>query len=194
MSTEEIEAAIQRLVERGIEPSVRTIREELGESGSFSTIGPILKAWRKAQSSKSATASPVPDVLTETAVALVEKCWALANKKTADVAQDARRGADLRIDALVKDVGELENSLEETETLADKRKLENDSLTQKLTMCQGLAGDLRSKLAVSTREIAMLRERLQELSGRPAKSGRASKPQKRTAQTSADAAATPNET
>jgi hypothetical protein len=49
------------------------------------------------------------------------------------------------IAALVGDIDELEKSVKEI--LANEWKCENDSLAQKLTTCQGLVGDLRSKLA-----------------------------------------------
>jgi hypothetical protein len=52
--------------------------DELGKTGSFSQINPALSSWRRAQAAKSAAGSPVPDMLTETAIALLAKCWTLS--------------------------------------------------------------------------------------------------------------------
>jgi predicted RNase H-like nuclease (RuvC/YqgF family) len=142
--------------------------DELGKSGSFSQINPVLSAWKRAQAAKSAPGSPIPDVLTETAVALVAKCWIIAEKKATDDAQDARRGADHRTKELEQEVGELEGSLEEAEFMVEKEKHENTSLVQELRASEQLVGELRSNVAGSAREIALLRERIAELSGTPA--------------------------
>ena len=167
-SKEEIEAAIARLAANGEDPTVRKVWDELGKSGSFSQINPVLSAWKRAQAAKSAPGSPIPDVLTETAVALVAKCWIIAEKKATDDAQDARRGADHRIKELEQEVGELEGSLEEAELMVEKEKHENTSLVQELRASEQLVGELRSNVAGSAREIALLRERIAELSGTPA--------------------------
>jgi hypothetical protein len=167
-SKEEIEKAIEELVARGEEPSVRKVWAELGNSGSFIQINPILSAWKKARAAKSAPGSPVPDGLTETAVALVAKCWTIAEKKATEDAQDARRGADHRIDELEQEVVELEGSLEEAEFMVEKEKHENADMVQAMSASQQLVGELRSNLAGSAREIALLRERIAELSARPA--------------------------
>ena len=167
-SKEEIEAAIARLAANGEDPTVRKVWDELGKSGSFSQINPVLSAWKRAQAAKSAPGSPIPDVLTETAVALVAKCWIIAEKKATDDAQDARRGADHRIKELEQEVGELEGSLEEAEFMVEKEKHENTSLVQELRASEQLVGELRSNVAGSAREIALLRERIAELSGTPA--------------------------
>ena len=167
-SKEEIEAAIARLATNGEDPTVRKVWDELGKSGSFSQINPVLSAWKRAQAAKSAPGSPVPDVLTDTAIALVAKCWTLAERKATDDAQDARRGADHRIEELAQEVSELEGALEEAEFMVEKEKHENAGLVQTISASEQLVGELRSNVAASAREIALLRERIAELSGTPA--------------------------
>jgi hypothetical protein len=122
---EQIEAAIEKFTARGDEPSVRKVWDELGKSGSFSQVNPVLSAWRRAQAARSAAGSPVPDALTETAIALVTKCWTPAEKKAVGDAQDARRGADQRIVALEQEAGGLKEALEESEFLVVEQKQEN---------------------------------------------------------------------
>jgi hypothetical protein len=166
-SKEEIEAAIEKVASRGETPTVRNVYDALGKRGSFSQIGPAVRAWHKATGSKSASGSAVPDKLTEAAVDLVAQLWALAEKKALDGAQDARRGADLRNEALVQDIAVLEESLEEMEVLVGEKKRENDNLAEKLTASESLVLDLRGKVAGSAREIALLRERIADITAKP---------------------------
>jgi hypothetical protein len=136
-----------------------------------------------AQAAKSAGGSPIPDVLTETAIALVAKCWTLAEKKAVDDAQDARRGADQRIETLEKEVGGLKGALEEADFLVGVQKHEHVGLVQKLAASEQLVVDLRGKIAGSAREIALLRERIADLSGGPIRNEGTSKSQRRAART-----------
>ena len=62
----------------------------------------------------------------------------------------------------------MEGSLEEAEFMVEKEKHENTSLVQELRASEQLVGELRSNVAGSAREIALLRERIAELSGTPA--------------------------
>jgi hypothetical protein len=49
MSQEEIQAAIDRLVDRGFVATVRNVRQELGDRGSFARIHEVVSAWRSKQ-------------------------------------------------------------------------------------------------------------------------------------------------
>src|ERR1035437_4244450 len=141
-SREDIEAAIERLAARGVKPSVRRkIWEELGMTGSHSQINPVLSAWRIKQAGKSAAGSPVPDELTETAMSLVTRCWALAEKKALEDAQDGRRGADLRIKEIEQKNTELKETLEKSELDVGVQEHRNGILVQKLSASEQVVGE-----------------------------------------------------
>jgi Plasmid replication region DNA-binding N-term len=152
-------------------------------TGSHSQIKPVLSAWRIKQAGKSAAGSPVPDELTETAISLVARCWALAEKKALEDAQDGRRGADLRIKELEQENTELKETLEKSELDVGQQEHQNSILIQKLGASEQVVIDLRGKIAGSAREIILLRERVADLSGGPVRNEGTSKSQKRGART-----------
>lgn len=162
----EIGEAIGRLVARGEVVSVRRIRKELGESGSHEQILPVLAAWREAQRAQNTLSSPIPVVLTESALAFVSQCWGLAERKASDEAKDARRGADQRVASLESQVAELTIALDESEHEVGQLKLDYANLLQKRDTVQESLTEIRGRAAVSAREIVLLRERIADLSGR----------------------------
>jgi hypothetical protein len=156
-SRSEIEAAIEALVAKGVEPSVRKIYDLLGR-GSFSTILNVLSAWRKARVSQATPDSHMPEALTESALNFATLLWRAAEKKANDTAQDTRRGADQRTASLEQQVAELTEALEQAEhenvRLIDAQEHEQKSLAA-----------AHGEIAASAREIEILKKVIADMSG-----------------------------
>jgi len=58
---EQVTQVAEALRIRGVEPSLRAVRAELGEHGSFSTLGPLLARWRQEREAQAQT--PLSDAL-----------------------------------------------------------------------------------------------------------------------------------
>ena len=80
ITAEQITQAAEAFVARNLEPTMAAVREELGGTGSFSTIGNVLRTWRteRAETTRQLTGMPVPDELQGILSQALGKVWAAA--------------------------------------------------------------------------------------------------------------------
>jgi hypothetical protein len=71
--------ACDALSARGLDVTLASVRAELGGRGSFSTLGPMVRAWKdERRVQQSAAPVPLPDGMTAQAARMVEGLWSSA--------------------------------------------------------------------------------------------------------------------
>ena len=77
ITAEQITQAAEALVARNLEPTMAAVREALGGTGSFSTIGAVLRTWRteRAETTRQLTGTPIPEDLQNILTLAFGKTW-----------------------------------------------------------------------------------------------------------------------
>lgn len=120
VNQERVNAVCNELAESGKKATLAAVREALGE-GSFSTIGPMVQAWKagrgEAKVAASAKAVVVPDVVQAAGDKMMAEIWAMAEKIAAErlTAERATMEAARAVMA-----AELEAAYAEMETLREQ--------------------------------------------------------------------------
>jgi FtsZ-binding cell division protein ZapB len=80
ITAKQIIQAAEALVARNVEPTMAAVREELGGTGSFSTIGTVLRTWRteRAETTRQLSGTPIPEELQGILSLAFGKAWAAA--------------------------------------------------------------------------------------------------------------------
>ena len=108
-----IVAAAEAVATRGENPTLTSVRTELG-GGSYSTISPVLRAWKAAQArDDEPVREPLPDRIHEAAVAGAGEIWRAALELASE-----RLGAERA--ALDATRVELDDAMTEATTTADE--------------------------------------------------------------------------
>jgi len=123
ISQEQVFAAAQALQEADKEPTVRTIREQLGETGSFGTISRYLKEWKAIQQEQASIhLEEIPAEIREGANQLLKSVWHSAsewvNQEVSVVKQTAEvrvKGAEVQTQEALAEVETLEEQVRDLE-------------------------------------------------------------------------------
>lgn len=109
VTLEEVAQAAESLTDRGVEPGVLTVREELkrlrpnGRAGSNREIGPLLGEWRKAAQLHEVAGLEVPEAIRAQSERALVALWGAANLIFKARSEDqAARNAE-QTDRLVRD-------------------------------------------------------------------------------------------
>ena len=78
---------------RGTEPTITSIRVELKDEGSYSTISQHLAKWR-AEAADKVTTSPLPPEAEDAAMVAITSIWAIATKHAKQETDAVRQEAD----------------------------------------------------------------------------------------------------
>jgi FtsZ-binding cell division protein ZapB len=135
IAAEQITQAAEALTARNVEPTMAAVREELGGTGSYSTIGAVLKAWReeRAKTTRQLAGTPIPDELQSVLTLAFGKAWAAA-LTAAEASLDPQR------EALAKERLELEAGRKECQDVIQALEGRIESLEDVLAKAEaGLA-------------------------------------------------------
>jgi hypothetical protein len=128
ISAKDILAAASRLNQRGINPSQREVRKELG-SGSFTTIAAVLRTWKPEEEEEKAP-DPAPAAVEDYGRQLAAYAWKIA-------VDEASAGADERVHVALAAQLQAEEDLKKLATTADEFAIENDRLRAEVADLKG---------------------------------------------------------
>jgi uncharacterized coiled-coil protein SlyX len=125
---EEFKAAIAALIQKGIRPTVRKLRQVLGR-GSHETIGPMLADWRAEQEAPAMTTA-VPAAVQAKAAECAALVWATANAQARAELDALRQRLQQQHAELVDELADARLDVSELEmTVANLQKqLEHERL------------------------------------------------------------------
>ncbi len=151
---EQVAAVADALVGEGQQPTIRAVRERLGDTGSPNTIHKHLTAWREACPVAAASAPELPQALTAAIAAEIERAVSQARSEIEGrLVQAQAEGAELAAagealeterDALAEQVAALTR---ERDTLTGKAAQQAAVLAAKLEMCAAAAQETRQAQA-----------------------------------------------
>jgi FtsZ-binding cell division protein ZapB len=154
INAEQIIQAAETLVARNVEPTMAAVREELGGTGSFSTIGSVLKAWRmeRAETNRQLAGTPIPEELQGILTLAFGKTWAAA-------LATAEAGLAPQREALAKEKLEVEASRKECQEVIQTLENRIESLEDALRKAEaGLAKAEAARDAGVAQLLALSRE------------------------------------
>lgn len=169
---EQVAAVADALAGEGQQPTIRAVRERLGDTGSPNTIHKHLTAWREARPVAAAAASELPQVLTAAIAAEIERAASQARgeiegrlvQAQAEAAELAAAGEALEgeRDGLAEQVAALTS---ERDTLAGKAEQQAADLVdqaQRIEREQQAAEAARVEVATARLKIEAQAERQAE--------------------------------
>lgn len=121
ISQDDINRICTSIVSLGEIPTLTTVRERLGGTGSFATIQPLLKNWKET-SRENADLPPTPEKMEEIASYAASECWKFTVKL------NRRENANLK-GLYKKDLKESNDQIKDSLKLLDKTTAKNEKLT-----------------------------------------------------------------
>jgi hypothetical protein len=128
ITAKDILDAATRVNNRGINPSQREVRKELG-SGSFSTIAAVLRTWKPEEAEEKAP-DPAPAAVEDYGRQLAAYAWKIA-------VDEASAGADERVHGALAAQLRAEEDLKNLAATADELAIENDRLRAEVADLKG---------------------------------------------------------
>lgn len=164
ISKDQILAAADELQRLGKSPTLTAVRESLGETGSFSTIAPVMAEWRALQTRTAATKMPMPEAFSARTRQQAEHVWADALSVADELVsseRDALRAARKELDterAEMASMLDLATDQIAAATLRQKElELKNDQLSELNATAKAEIAGARARL--DEREQAVMSER-----------------------------------
>jgi len=157
-----IEAAERLLADTGRIPTVEAVREALG-GGSFSTLSPVLRDWRRQRQTGAPAVGEIPARVREALERATAALWGALREEVEERAARARKEADAR-------AGEAE--AERAEALREVARLEADlaraaeSAAREREVLTRERDEVRAALAGAREENATLAERARQQESR----------------------------
>lgn len=143
ISQDDINQICTSIAGSGETPTLSTIRERLGGTGSFSTIQPLLKNWKET-SKENADLPPIPEKMEEMALYSVNELWKfgvkLNRKETANLKTLHNKESEDLNKQLTEALAMLDKEIEENEkstTHNQKLMKENEELKSKYAHLSG---------------------------------------------------------
>ena len=155
ITKDHIFAAADELQRLGKSPTLVAVREALGETGSFSTIAPVMAEWRSLQARKTSVKTPMPEGFSARMRQQAEHVWADALGVADELVSSER-------DALRAARKELDGERAEMASLLDQStaQIANAMLRQKEVELK--SNELSELYALAKAEIAGAHARLDE--------------------------------
>ncbi|MDO4682770.1 MAG: DNA-binding protein [Lautropia sp.] len=154
ITKEQVFQAADELVAEGLKPTMEAVRQRVG--GSYTTIGPALKAWKEKQTAVSPAIEAMPAELAGKVSALMNEVWTTAMSMATARLQVER-------DALEKARAELEEERQEATQLADRYAEELDALKARLTQIEAAEKGARAEVVAVKTELALAVEKGRQL-------------------------------
>ena len=165
VTNDQINAAIEQLNSEGTKPTIRAVRERLGNTGSPNRIQPLLAAWHDKNKPAEAAQAVLSDSAQQTLADL------LARERSAAVAAKLEEITELKaqLDEITQTGQQLEDDNErldaantqldeqksEAVTLANARQQRIEQLEAEQTRLQNHGHDLTQQLATAQAQLAM---------------------------------------
>jgi len=160
---EQVNQAAEAVAARNERVTVANVRSELG-GGSFSTIAPLVKAWKEQHTAEAAAAEELPDEAKQAGEEAARKIWSAAQADAAERIEHIRADADQRVanaetanQEALAEVRRLEKTLEERET-------EYQTLEKSLDGARESSREYEAAVQARDATITSLREQLDEKS------------------------------
>lgn len=161
VTIEAVASAAEKISEAGGKVTLAAVRDAVG-GGSFSTISPLLQAWRDAQDEREELAEvAVPEQVTTATQELAARVWKTA-VEVARAGHDSLRrdllDAQQRVEAIQAESAELVTILE---TERDEARMSAEAEVERREALEAEQADLQRRLNVSDVECARLGERIE---------------------------------
>lgn len=140
---EDVAACADALQQIGVTPSVRKVTKKLGTTASYTTIGRLLKQWKKTQPQHPKTARQISPQLEQALMKYVDNELAAAQKELQDELAQLEQEAD---DFLVENMRQAEQ-LESLNAELDKFRNEKAGAEGRVAELEKQVGSLRDDLA-----------------------------------------------
>ena len=155
ITKDNIFAAADELQRLGKSPTLIAVREVLGETGSFSTIAPIMAEWRALQAKTSAAKMPMPEAFSARMRQQAEHVWADALGVADELVSSER-------DALRAARKELDGERAEMASLLDQATVQIATVMLQVKELELKSSELSELNAFAKAEIAGAQARLDE--------------------------------
>jgi chromosome segregation ATPase len=152
---ERVAAAADALVEEGKQPTIRAIREKLGQTGSPNTILRHLKVWREAHPAPVAEAPELPKALSSAIAFEIERAQAKARAEFEERLQQAQEETD----QLANVADALETERDELAAALATLTRERDMLSGKVEQLSASLEALQARAAAAEQQVAVLADR-----------------------------------
>ena len=165
VSNDQINAAIEQLNAEGTKPTIRAVRERLGNTGSPNRIQPLLAAWhdknRPAEAAQAVLSDSAQQTLAdllarERSAAVAAKLEEITELKTQldEITQTGQKIEDDN-ERLENENTQLDKQRQEAVTLAQARQQRIDQLETEQTRLQTQSQELIQQLATAQAQLAM---------------------------------------
>lgn len=155
ITKDQIWAAADELQRLGKSPTLVAVREAIGETGSFSTIAPVMAEWRALQAKTTTAKTPIPEAFSARMRQQAEHVWADALGVADELVSSER-------DALRAARKELETERAEMASLLDHAAEQIAAATLRITDLEAKNEKLSELHAAINAELAGAQARLDE--------------------------------
>lgn len=179
VTKDQVAVAASAVCARGEAPTLAKVRQELGDTGSISTIGPYLRAWKeeRAEARVEPSGAPVPEPVRAQNELYLDKIWAAA-QAVAEANLAPQREALLRektetaaaIEEVMEAALEVETTLENTTQALQKAEAEQAATLQQLLEATRANGALQVQVetalkakAKAQQEVLVLQQELNKV-------------------------------
>ena len=156
---QEVFLAAQKLVAAGKNPTIATIRVALG-TGSNSTLGAHLRAWKERQSQTQQIASK--ENIPEELIAVVKGLWERVTRQAEDEIQVIREEMQQTLGALKQEVQQLQQENVRWQQQFQKIKQERDAFFHEQSTLEKLLADSKIEMATLTEKRKALEQQVTE--------------------------------
>lgn len=162
---DKVRKAMEALEARNIKPSVRKVREELGNKGGFTEIGEAIREIKAEREALNAVRNDLPRALQDKAGILAIDLWRACQEISNREIEDIRKGCELRVAAAenqaeeaLRDIDDAEARIRDLEQKhAELEKVERIA-TERAEVAQTRVGSLEAEIR-AMQEHAKQRER-----------------------------------
>ncbi|WP_298139220.1 DNA-binding protein [Acidiferrobacter sp.] len=164
ITREQVFAVADRLADQGVAPTVAIVRSDLGK-GSFTTINQHLGAWKALKWKAEGLMAALPPAVETKARESLAVLWEFASREASQEIERIREAA-------LRDVGEMQEALEDTQRQCAALGAERQELHNHLSTAHRTIAALTEEIARLTASLAASVARLEDLEARCEARGR----------------------
>jgi chromosome segregation ATPase len=171
VTREQVFEAAARLKARGASITNQRVRDELGETGSYTTISRYLDEWRAADAAKDHETLPeIPEAAEQAMLGAIREVWRVAAAGAQREITDVKEAAERRIQEIQNQHGEAHAEvarLEKDAAAADDEiqtlKIRSGQLDKDLAAARAVEAELRERVAAEETRCRELEAKVGEL-------------------------------